>query len=119
MEITEKPRKSTYTTQSVNFEFTTLKFGVYKLEIGGFNLNILSLQTHYFEVLDIAWLPSALLGYRERCESQSDTTELTQSHHNCVDTWACGRANATKPVYFVYNDFALSKQPLYESLIHC
>ena len=26
---------------------------------------------------------------------QSDTTRLTQSQHNCVDTWACRTASAT------------------------
>ena len=29
--------------------------------------------------------------------TQSDTTQLTQSHHNCIDTWACRTASATSP----------------------
>jgi len=29
--------------------------------------------------------------------TQSDTTQLTQSHHNCVDIWACRTASATSP----------------------
>ena len=27
--------------------------------------------------------------------TQSDTTQLTQPHHNCIDTWACRTASAT------------------------
>ena len=40
--------------------------------------------------------------------TQSDTTQLTQSHHNCVDTWACRTASATMPVYFAQDMHANS-----------
>ena len=35
--------------------------------------------------------------------SQLDTTQLSQSHYNCVDTWACRTASATMPVYFAHD----------------
>ena len=35
--------------------------------------------------------------------TQSDTTQPSQSHHNCVDTWACRTASATMPVYFSHD----------------
>ena len=28
--------------------------------------------------------------------TQSDTTQLTQSHHNCIDTWACTHRSNSK-----------------------
>ena len=34
--------------------------------------------------------------------TQSDTTQLTQSHHNCVDTWACRTASATIQCRFIF-----------------
>ena len=37
------------------------------------------------------WKPDILLDYT----TQSDTTQLTQPHHNCIDTWARRTASAT------------------------
>ena len=34
---------------------------------------------------------------------QSDTTQLTQSQQNCVDTWACRTASATSRFNFAYH----------------
>ena len=60
---------------------------------------------------NVFWSPVTMLSKQHfDFTTQSDTTQLTQSHHNCVDTWACRTASATMPVYSAHDMHTNSAQ---------